>query len=190
MNGLDPGTLNAMTSQRNVSPPGMLPLSVWKNHSCLHDMDSTETKWKGHWETLPLCVFVCLSVMQSLMCMWLSGRCMSDTGAHATLLAEPSSSELSFFTLPVFVFTWSQRNDKGAQTGPGFFVWLVLSCCTNEIFIFLFKKKLVKRDFAFGQKYIWVLVAAHVHIWEAAMEKMSDAHSIYLSLKSMFASRA
>ncbi|KAF4092738.1 hypothetical protein AMELA_G00024730 [Ameiurus melas] len=28
MNGLDPGALSAMTSQRNVSPPGMLPLSV------------------------------------------------------------------------------------------------------------------------------------------------------------------
>lgn len=59
-------------------------------------MDSMEIKWKRHWESLPLSVLVCMSVMLSLV--WVSGRCMSDTGAHVTLLVEPSSSWLSFFT--------------------------------------------------------------------------------------------
>lgn len=141
MNGLDPGALSAMTSQRNVSPPGMLPLSVWKNHSCLHKKiihgqhGNKIERTLGNPATLCVCVYECDPESHVRV----SGRCMSDTGAHVTLLAEPSSSVLSFFTLPVFVFTWSQQNDKGAQTGLCFF-FLACSKLLHKWTIFCLKK--------------------------------------------------
>lgn len=59
MNGLDPGALTAIASPRTVSPPGMLPLSVWQTVPEARPPHKSDTlqKRRGHSKE---CVSVCV----------------------------------------------------------------------------------------------------------------------------------
>ncbi len=62
MNGLDPGALTAMASPQTVSPPGMLPLSVWETFPATSTQAWTLWKqrtlesvcvWARYWDDVP-----------------------------------------------------------------------------------------------------------------------------------------
>ncbi len=156
MNGLDPGALTAMASPQTVSPPGMLPLSVWETFPATSAQ--AWTLWKQR--TLES-VCVCVSEILRWRASSVSDRFMSGVSVRSC------ESELQLTS----VLTRSRLKPAKRQRSESGHSFCVSVCVSHDL-------KDVKGVFFWGERHC--VLDANACVW-SEVDLIVPSALIYMS---------